>query len=287
MQIGQSIVLPLTFYSAIALLASILIFPSTISAQFTSRLQGVLSPLVESLELHRGVLKLTPHAEDFKEMVASIEKLTSKSEEGMTSLAAATRLLSSDLIYSRFSPEDFHPFQELGRRITARATGMESYFALINPVREKFPVTPAPSVPATPLMSATPTSVSRPTSPDRSHRTSDSHDLVLDDMAGGTPQTSHTHHRALSSSHDPNLQPNLHRRSRSIHAPHFNLPHHLPHHLSHHLLHHKLLSVSRSRRETAVGVFESQRYLNLEATRFHDPDAETYTTQMTALLSDR
>jgi len=271
-------------YSAIALLVSVTVFPSSISAQFTTRLQDVLSPLVESLELHRCILKLAPHTEHFAETVTSINILTGQSEANLTSLAAAARLLANDVIYCRFSPKDFYTFQELARRITARANGMETYFTLIDPVREKFPVTPAPSVPATPLIPGTPMSMSRVPSRELLHHANDSQDSVADDNLESALPISPTHRRALyaSASYDTQSHSNLHRRSHGTHSPRFSIPH-----LPHHLLDHKLLSVSRSQKERAVGVFESQRYLNLEATSFNDPDAKTHTMQTTALLGDR
>ena len=65
------------------------------------------------------------------------------------------------------------------------------------------------------------------------------------------------------------------------HGPHLHL--HLGGHLPHSLLH---LSFGRRREERAVGVFESQRYMNLEATRFHDPYADFYTQKAAKLLQD-
>jgi Putative ER transporter, 6TM, N-terminal len=272
-------VLPVTLFSAIALLVSITIFPSTISAQFTTRLQEVLSPLVESLELHRGVLKSVPHTEHFAEMVVSIKTLTGQSEANLTSLAASARLLDSDLIYSRFSPEDFHTFLNLARRITARASGMETYFTLIDPISEKFPGTPAPSVAATPLTPATPTSIPTFQSPERNEFPFGAADYKFDNSLPMSP----THRPSYaSSSQDTQFYPNLHGRFHGTGSPRLNLRH-----LPHNLLHRRLLRVSHPRREKAVGVFESQRYLNLEATNFHDPAAKAYTTRATGLLSVR
>jgi Putative ER transporter, 6TM, N-terminal len=263
-------VFPITSFSAIALLASIMIFPSTISAQFTTRLQEVLSPLVESLELHRRVLKSVPYTENFAEMVASIKALTGRSEANLTSLAASARLLDSDLIYSRFAPKDFHTFHNLARRITARASGMETYFTLIDPVSEKFPMTPAASFAPTPVIPASPTSISRVQSPERTESPTD--------CLGTNP----SNHRPSFSSSSQDTQ-FFHRRSSALTPPRLSHRHTPPHIL----LHRKLLRVSDLRREKAVGLFESQRYLNLEATNFHDPDSEAYTIQATALLSDR
>jgi hypothetical protein len=68
---------------------------------------------------------------------------------------------------------------------------------------------------------------------------------------------------------------------------HANHHHHVFHNHGHQL-HHSLLHISLERRrgEQAVGVFESQRYMNLEAAKFHDPDADIYKQRMTELLRD-
>jgi hypothetical protein len=161
---------------------------------------------------------------------------------------------------------------------------METYFILIDPIRGNFPVTPAPSVPGTPFLSATPASTSRAPSPERSHHAGDASDGVVKENSDSASPISPMHHRTLHiPSHDRPSHRNLHRRSQGTYTPRFNVPRHLPHHT----LHHKLLALSDSHKEKVVGVFESQRYLNLEATSHHDPDAKTYTTQTTALLGKR
>jgi hypothetical protein len=45
------------------------------------------------------------------------------------------------------------------------------------------------------------------------------------------------------------------------------------------------LSLGRKREEGVVGVFESQRYMNLEARR-HDPYGQHHTQQLTELLGE-
>ena len=243
----------------------------------------MLSPLVESFDAHRHALKSEPHTEHFAGTVTTIKTFTSRSEAYLTSLAAAARLLNTDIIYSRYSPEDFHAFHNLARRITARASGMETYFTLIDPVRDKFPVTPAPSVPltpapsvpATPLISTSPGAISRMPS----EHVEESQFSGANDSYFTIPTRSRALH-ASSSSEAP-THSSLHRRSRGTHSPRLNLPRPLPYKV----LHRKLLV--HSRQEVAVGVFESQRYLNLEAANFHHPDAQAYTTQITALLGDR
>lgn len=213
-----------------------------------------------------------------------------QSDEALVPLAASTRLLRSDLIYGRFAPDDFYPFQNLARRIVGRANGMGVYFTLIDPTREKFPVTPAPSVPATPIMSPSPTALSRPPSLDRVPL-SDYHNGAQHDRSEPTsplyPSRSRRESHRESHAHASPHRSRSNSRQRS--HGHSHQPHH-HRHPQHHLLQSSLLhlSLARSHRyENAVGVFESQQYLNLEATRFHDPDAKIYTTQTTLLLNER
>ncbi len=52
---------------------------------------------------------------------------TKKVEGALIPLAAAARLLKSDLIYGRFAPEDFRTFQNLFRRLAGRADGLGVY----------------------------------------------------------------------------------------------------------------------------------------------------------------
>ncbi|EDQ99398.1 uncharacterized protein LACBIDRAFT_316563 [Laccaria bicolor S238N-H82] len=237
--IGRAVVLPLVFHSALAILCSLTIFPSTISAQFTQGLQGVLSPLITALDMHRALLKTPTVSHEFLEKVEAIKNTVARAEGAVVALVPSARLLPSDIIYCRFAPGDFMTFQDFARRIVGRAHGMGLYFTLIDPTRERFPVTPAPSLPGTP----------RPGTPSL-------------ELAGGvSPLPSRSHSRAPSENH----------------------PH--PHH---HVLHQSLsnLAKTRSKREHAVGVFESHRYLDIEATRLHDPNSEACTARTTELLSE-
>ncbi|KAJ7444827.1 hypothetical protein FB451DRAFT_1433746 [Mycena latifolia] len=249
--IGKAIVLPISFHSAIALLCSIFIFPSTISSQFTTRMSSVLAPLAKSFELHQAILKKDPYSTEFSAMAASIEALVAKSEASLVPLAASARLLKSDLVYSRFAPTDFTDLQKVAKRMAVRANGMSRYFTLVDPTREKFPLTPIPSRGGTPVPGSP--VVPRPPSPPRTP-TRESMDYFGDDNVPPTPT----------------------RRNRHSHS-----------HAHHHsLLHNSLLhlSLGRKKHEPAVGVFESHRYLNLEAHLGH-PETETHTKETTSLLS--
>jgi hypothetical protein len=52
-------------------------------------------------------------------------------EPTLVPLAAASRLLPSDLSFSRFAPEDLVPLQAASRRLVGRCTGMQGFWRLI------------------------------------------------------------------------------------------------------------------------------------------------------------
>ncbi|KAF9483730.1 hypothetical protein BDN70DRAFT_956980 [Pholiota conissans] len=237
--IGRSIAIPITMHSAIALLASIFVFPSTISAVFTTRLSSVLAPMLSTLTMHRALLSDSLSSPSFSATLTAMRSETKKVEAALIPVAAARRLLKSDLIYGRFSPGDFRAFHGLFRRMAGRADGLSVYFGLIDPSRERFPGTANPT------------------------------------PAGTAPATPH---RGMSraTSRAPSIE-----RERDHHHHH--------HHSHHHILHSSLLSLARARAkkpEYAVGTFESQRYLNLELTRLHDPHEEEYTERTVELLKE-
>ncbi|KAJ7685439.1 hypothetical protein DFH06DRAFT_968491 [Mycena polygramma] len=246
---GKAIILPIAFHSAVALLCSIVIFPSTISSQFTTRLALVLAPLTKSFELHQIVLEKDPYSPEFASTVATIVASVAKSEAGLVPLAASARLLKSDLIYSRFQPTDFIALQTVAKRMAVRANGMGRYFTLLDPMREKFPVTPGPSRGGTPVPGSP--AVSRPPS-----LRSPSHEHMEDlDMDGDSAPPTPT------------------RRSRHSH-----------HHSHRHNLHNSLLHHLSLKTHHVVGVFESHRYLDLEA-RLNHPEVTAHTKETTRLLS--
>lgn len=160
-----------------------------------------------------------------------------KSEAGLIPLAASARLLPGDLVYSRFAPTDFIALQTVAKRMAVRAHGMARYFTLLDPMREKFPITPGPSrggtpVPGSPAVSRPP---SPPRTPIREQMEDQDHDVDED-----------------------NVPPTPTRRNRTSHHPH-----------RHSLLHSSLfhLSLGHKKSEHVVGVFESHRYLDLEVSR--------------------
>ncbi|KAF8956639.1 hypothetical protein BDZ97DRAFT_1763642 [Flammula alnicola] len=305
--IGRAIAVPLAMHSALALLGSLFIFPSTISALFTTRLAAVLTPMLASLTHHRTLLSTDSlTSPSFTLTLVAMRSETRKTEAALIPLAAAARLLKSDLIYGRFAPHDFRAFQKMSRRLAGRADGLGVYFGLIDPAREKFPGTaahtPAGTAPGTPhgvLSRATSRATSRAPSPERgdgSTRGDNEGDPALRTSASrpNLQQLS----RATTRSQAPTRPSSIaqsplklaHSHSHSLtHAHSYLHTHHSHghHHHHHHILHMSLLSLAKARAkrpELAVGTFESQRYLNLELTRLHDPHEEEYTEGSMELL---
>ncbi|KIM88532.1 hypothetical protein PILCRDRAFT_62336 [Piloderma croceum F 1598] len=243
--IGKVIAIPLAMHSTVALVVSALAFPSSISAQFTDRLQASVAPLITGLELHRNLLRTPTDSPDFstKGIIAAVNQ----ADGSLANLAAAARLLKIDIIYSRFGPSDFEELHKLMRRLVVRSNGMTVYFTLLDPTRERFPMTPAPSGPQTPV-TTTPS-----THPRLRYGKSD-------------PQArSHSHHRHSAPCSESRSQ------------KHDNLLHNS-------LLH---LAISRNPKpEHAVGVFESNRYLNLESMHLSHPDSVQTTARITKLLDE-
>ncbi|KAL4245332.1 hypothetical protein ABKN59_008325 [Abortiporus biennis] len=290
-RIGQAIMVPLAVHAALAIISSAVVFPSTITAKYTHAFGSVLEPLHAVLSKHREVLKSDPSSEEFGSTASAIAALVNKSEGALAPAGAASRLLKRDIVYGRFGPADLHSLEYYLRRLVTRSNGMGIYFTLIDPTREKFPVTPAPSVPATPAPSVPPTPIaspepSRPPTPEPQSPTNGHI------SPPGTPT------RRRNVDYAPHMQSPL-RQSLSRHFSK-HLSHHSHPHSSHHdtHLHFSLLqlahslSLSRvptpvsSTGESAVGVFESQRYLAIEANRLSVGRSPEYTSRFTELLSE-
>ncbi|KAG1814722.1 uncharacterized protein BJ212DRAFT_1361725 [Suillus subaureus] len=277
-KIGQTIMLPLVFHSAISLAMSILVFPQSVSTLFVTRLQGVLAPLATAISLHRSHLLEDVTSSAFSH--TQITDATNKAENALPMLAVAARLLRVDIVYARFAPTDYNELHTIMRKLMVRVHGMGVYYTLIDPTRERFPVTPVASRPATPVRSRPPSP-----RPDRrsSMTTEEKHAPSADhELRDRKPSR---HQRALSSrvrSHPASSTSPLHsyrphQHSHSHHAHHTHL---------HSSLLHLALSRAPKRSETAVGVFESQKYLNLEAIHLSHPDSVFFTARATELLSN-
>ncbi|GLB35374.1 putative ER transporter, 6TM, N-terminal [Lyophyllum shimeji] len=260
---GRSVVIPLVFHSAIALATSIVVFPTSISSHFAQCLRGVLSPLIKALDLHQRILATSPYAQEFVETAGLITKQVGNSETALSSMASAARLLTLDLIYGRYAPSDLNAFQDLARRLAARGNGMGVYFVLIHPTHPRFPATPAPSGVGTPTISRSETRITR------SHSREELPRRISMPEAPETP-----------SNRNGDTPGSPRRSSQSHHVGPFDLHRQLRQNLLR-----RALQPRVHRFEHPVGVFESQRYMDLEAERFNDPFAEVYTEQTTQNLS--
>ena len=222
------------------------------------------------------------NATQYHEKVNAASASIKASEAALGSLAASARLIKSDLIYGRFSPLDFAAFQQMCRRMSGRTNGLATFFSTVGVgagagiglgTDKSSGDMPAHTVPNSPGGIGTPKAgPSRKTS-------------MLDDDEGKPHTMSTTPSSPLYSTLPHPNPPSsvLHQR------------HHDPSH-SHNLLHTSLLSLSRPfydkphkghEIEYAVGTFESQRYLNLEATRLWDPNWEEWTRRSLQLLGER
>ncbi|KAF7964639.1 hypothetical protein HWV62_4637, partial [Athelia sp. TMB] len=223
------------------------------------------------MELHRKLLQTPTDSPDFnpKDILAAVNQ----AEGSLVQLAAAARLLKMDIIFDRFSPGDFAELHKLTRRLVVRSNGMTVYFSLVDPTRERFPVTPATSRPQSPGMTP---AVSRPPSPDGGSR-SDAPASPDEDIPRSS--ASSLHHRKQPRFHTPGSR--MHHRQSIHHRENHS------HHLHHNLLHSSLLHLAISRNpEHAVGVFESNRYLGLESTLMSHPDADMLSAHTTKLLDE-
>ncbi|THH28781.1 hypothetical protein EUX98_g5402 [Antrodiella citrinella] len=292
--IGKVIVLPLCIHAALAIVLAAVIFPTTTTSQYTVAMNSVLTPLTQILDLYRDVLKMDPSSTKFASTASAIHGLSEKAEAGLAGTGAASRLLKRDILWGRFSPIDFGDLGSLLRPLVVRTNGMGVYFAIIDPTREKFPMTPAPSQPPTPSMSRTPT---RPSSP-VDHIPESGGDTVKRrrrpiEHAPSPLRQSLTGQLTSRSSKDSDNEKKerpetdwQHAFARHFHHHKHGDSHHAAQHNNH--LHFSLLHFAHSLSSNhgghssihlpkpAVGVFESQRYVALEATRLgYGTSAET------------
>ncbi|KAF9813949.1 hypothetical protein IEO21_05385 [Rhodonia placenta] len=294
--IGRAIVLPLVFHAALCILSAALIFPSTITAQYAGALSSLFDPLERALLEHRATLKWSPGGPEFAKGVSKINGFVNGAEAGLGPAAAALRLVKHDIVWGRFAPTDVGNLQWHARRLVTRANGMGIFFTLIEPTRERFPVTPIPSRTATPVGSRPITPVtsrpgtpfgSRPTSPAVSPSVSRMEPAAWSPMASRPPSPSgmrqrngqprNSHHSMsslrLTISRHLNFRLRRHEEESQHERLHFSLLH-----LAH--------TLSLPHAESAVAVFESQRYLALEATRLSHPDSPSETERFVALLNE-
>lgn len=277
-QPGQAVIVPVALHSALAIASSVFIFPTSVAAQYTSGLRAVISPLNASFRQHLSLLEMPTTSQEFSPK--AVRASASKAEGALAPLAASARLLTRDISWGRFSGKDLDGMREKVQRLVMRAHGMNVYFSLTDPTRERFPVTPNPSRPGSPA-AGTP-NVSRPSSPSRTEESPNASPGLAPRYTAGCSQVEVGRHRG---------------RPVAQRHPHFELDypsHSVKSHFYNTLFrrHHQRYSHvsllpgvhSHDLREHVVGVFESQRYLDLESQHFAHPLATYYTERSTALL---
>lgn len=160
---------------------------------------------------------------------------------------------------------------------------MSYFFKIMDPSRNTFPITPLPSRPGSPPITPT---TSRPPSPPRTPL-----QLVH------SPEKERNF-RERGSSHDRNIHEKSPIHEKFSHGgrsttrrrrPHFHLRFgstaHLHHSHHHHRHHHLFRELIQRGQENPVGIFESQKYLNLE-TRFYHPEGEALKERSMALIAE-
>ena len=302
---GKAIVVPLSLHAALSIVCSALVFPTTMTAQYTAAFNGVLGSLAQVLTLWRTALKMDPSSAEFAATAATIHGLVDKAEGGLAGTGATSRLLKRDIVWGRFSPSDVGALQDLLRPLVIRTNGMGVYFALIDTTREKFPMTPAPSAPATPTMSRTPSRPSTPLNDVDSegealkrrrrpvdHAPSPLRNSLKMTSPVNTRDSRDSNEKKRRSDHDHEWFHVLSRRLQHHHKG----PNIAAHHNNH--LHFSLLSFAHSLSgpqghssihlptNTAVGVFESQRYMTLEATRLGSGASREASALFVSLLQE-
>ena len=275
-QPGRAVVVPVALHSALAIVSSALIFPTSVAAQYTTELRAVIGPLNVGFRQHITLLETPTTSQEFSPK--AVRASASKAERALAPLAASSRLVRRDISWGRFSGKDLDGMREKVQRLVMRGHGMNVYFSLTDPTRERFPVTPVPSHPGSPTV-GTP-NVSRPSSPTRTEE-SRSASPALPRSPTGCSEFEQHRGRAASQRHPRfDVDRPAHPVKTYLHGTLFRRNHHRHSYVSslpgaHH---HDIL------REHVVGVFESQRYLDLESQHFAHPMAAYYTERSTTLL---
>jgi Putative ER transporter, 6TM, N-terminal len=200
--------LPLTFHTAIALILSLGLFPTSESAVFTERLQSALSFIVSATkELHK---RLEQDVTTFGFSATPIAAAVSKAESALALLASAARLQRMDVVYCRFAPSDYTLIHVLTRQLIVKAGGVSVYYTLIDPTREKF--TPAPSISATPTLASP--SHSLPASSGQDQPSTNKEDADCHGIVAETKRHQHDHHHHVPQGQRHTHYTGVHHRQR-------------------------------------------------------------------------
>ncbi|KAF8311865.1 hypothetical protein DL93DRAFT_2115513 [Clavulina sp. PMI_390] len=256
-RIGQIVVIPLAVHVGISLFCAAAIFPESVNAQFIKRMVNVLKPLSKALKTQPELLKLDPFTKEFNPK--TFQDLVSQAEASLIPLLASSELLKQDFSYGRFSGKDLTTIHDFARKLTVRCDGLSYYFHILDPTRVRFPK----SHPASkdPRMTNPPSKRKRP-------------------LREGSKQTHDQPHHASGVSSIPSSRyRNL--RGLSLHEKLSKLRHPRWHLRSGSLRIDALVQNG----EQEVGVFESLRYMNIEAAR-HTADGEDYLREAMSILGE-
>lgn len=290
---------PICIQAGIGLLCSALIFPQSVSHLFRRRFTGVISPLLKGMDQieelfsdastmssfadeqhhHHHAVNFDLPSNEVEEKLAAwgdrsdnVRQTLLGSLTGMAPLQAIQRYLSVDISYGRLSGEDLDDLFESLTSMQVRASGLSFFFnAIVNKIRHTHIDSVAFSAQnaITQSQSRPPSRPpSRPSSRPGSIRNSESVDANMNRMGESTPSRPATplpadsedehdhadHHESLAR----RLHLHLHRSSKanSKHGSTSALHSHKGSHLS--LLEHL------RKAQQPVGVYESQRYMDVE-----------------------
>lgn len=278
LKLGASVVKPVAIHSAISIVCSIIILPETVNAQFIKRFRGLFLPLAKALRTQPQIFAVSAMSDNFDPN--PFYKEIENAEAALAPLAATSRILKRDLSWGRFGSKDFSRLHELARIVTVRVNGMAFYFKIMDSSVNKQRGMPGFSLLNTPVGSPGP---SRPVSP-----TASMTDLQTPSPSNVSIASSRRRrrHRQMSSTHH---SLNLYHHTLSHNHSHIHNP--LSHIFNHHHRHSHTnslatFSVSEAwNHDLAVGVFETQRYLNLESKLLH-PRAEEFIPVIVSLLGE-
>lgn len=280
--------IPVAFHSAIAILVSLFIFPESVHGRFRRRFLSVFTPLSLALRSQPEILCMScvseRDAKTFEAALALFHDYIHTAESALGGLRTVRHLMRRDIAYGRFGADDFKRVHELTRRMTVRAHGMSFYFKIMDPSRHRFPGCQTPGT-FTPVQQTPVQSPPGSPPPTPSGYTSNGANAgVIHNTGSRSPTGSIASRRRR---HGRRVGGHGHH----LHSPLHNLFLHFPGHMHLRGYHHSSGGASlfapsldaHASESGAVGVFESQAYLNLEA-RFAHPGADALRTKAMNLL---
>ncbi|SCZ92065.1 BZ3500_MvSof-1268-A1-R1_Chr5-3g08313 [Microbotryum saponariae] len=320
--VGLVFFLPFTCQEAIQLAASFLILPETLGHQFADRLVTTLTPLQGVIETQKDMLATDPRSLDWLKF-KTIKSGVQGAMEALALLGASEANLTREVSYGRVSGKDLIKLLKGVRILVARSTGFISFYEIVEKhlhrdlsqakggaiadelvihLGHSRPATPSPSRPASPkpgeaqeqnqhreietsadphqlsraLAKATNETDSQRVSAYRSH----SHPAFTTSSRNSSCASIGDLHEGLVDNHQSHSRPSSSkRRSKSrtrLHAQHHKNKSSAS--LLHEILHPNV-EIPRP-----VGMFESQRYMDLED-YLHNPRDEEHLREIMELLA--